>query len=85
MKGVGFNDLSSEWWHFQDDETRNAIGLNAYLDKGVSVEGWKKDEKGWKYRLSDGGYYQNTTVTVEGRSCTFDEAGYLTGGMDEAE
>lgn len=85
MKSVGFNDLSSEWWHFQDDETRNAIGLNTYLDKGVSVEGWKKDDKGWRYRLADGGYYQNTTVTVEGRSCTFDEAGYLTGGTDETE
>lgn len=37
MTGAGFNDLSSEWWHFQDDETRNAISLNVYLEKGVST------------------------------------------------
>ena len=37
MTGAGFNDLSSEWWHFQDDETRNAISLNVYLEKGVSI------------------------------------------------
>lgn len=85
MKGAGFNDLSSEWWHFQDDETRSAIGLNTYLDKGVSVEGWKKDDRGWKYRLADGGYYRNTTAAVEGKNCTFDEAGYVTDGMEEAE
>lgn len=76
MKGVGFNDLISEWWHFQDDETREAIGLDSYLVEGVEITGWKKDDKGWRYRLEDGSYYTDTTVTVEGQECTFDSDGY---------
>ena len=35
MEG-GFNDLVSEWWHFQDDETRKAIGANYSLEEGIS-------------------------------------------------
>lgn len=76
MKEAGFHDLSSEWWHFQDDETRNRIGLNTYLRSGVSAEGWKKDDNGWRYRLEDGSYYRNITVTLENKSCTFDARGY---------
>lgn len=76
MKGAGYNDLSSEWWHFQDDETRNALGLG-YLEKGVSPEGWKKDDLGWKYRLEDGSYYYACTVMIEEKERTFDEDGYL--------
>ncbi len=76
MKGVGFNDLISEWWHFQDDETREAIGLDSYMTEGVEITGWKKDDNGWKYRLEDGSYYTDTTVTVEGQECTFDSDGY---------
>ena len=76
MKGVGYNDLSSEWWHFQDDETRNEIGLNSYLAAGVSVEGWKRDDTGWKYRLKDGSFYADTTVMIDGRERVFDTGGY---------
>lgn len=79
MLAAGFKDLSSEWWHFQDDETREAIQLNSYLDKGVSVEGWKKDDNGWKYRLADGTYYKNTTAEIDGQSVVFDENGYCIG------
>lgn len=39
MKNGGFNGLSSEWWHFQDDDTRNEIGLSSYLEEGVSMDG----------------------------------------------
>ena len=46
MKAVGMNGLSSEWWHFQDDATRKAIGLNSSLEKGVSPEGWTQDDGG---------------------------------------
>ena len=35
MKNAGFHDLTSEWWHFQDDETRSALSLGSYLVKGV--------------------------------------------------
>lgn len=76
MKGAGYNGLSSEWWHFQDDETRNALGLG-YLEKGVSPEGWKKDDLGWKYRLADGSCYYACTVMIEEKERTFDENGYL--------
>lgn len=76
MKGAGYNDLSSEWWHFQDDETRNALKLNGYLAKGVSIEGWKKDDKGWKYQMADGGFCKNGTVTIDGKAYEFDAKGY---------
>ena len=36
MTEGGFNDLSSEWWHFQDDDTRNQLGIRFSLDEGVS-------------------------------------------------
>lgn len=77
MLGAGFRGLTSEWWHFQDDETREALQLNSYLAKGVAVTGWKKDDTGWRYRQEDGSFLKNTTVTVEGESCTFDENGYV--------
>lgn len=77
MKRLGFNGIASEWWHFQDDDTREEIGLNAYLTQGVAVTGWKKDDTGWRYRLADGNYYQSTTAVVEGESCTFDADGYV--------
>lgn len=76
MKGVGFNDLSSEWWHFQDDEIREEIGLDAYLISGVSPVGWKKDDSGWRYRQEDGNYLYNGSVSVEGKTYTFDKEGY---------
>lgn len=77
MLEVGFRGLTSEWWHFQDDETREALQLNSYLAKGVSVEGWKKDDTGWRYRLEDGSYLKNTTEAVEGEMCSFDADGYV--------
>lgn len=77
MKGVGYKGLISEWWHFQDDETRYALNLG-YLEKGVSPEGWKKDDLGWKYRLADGTYCHARTVVIEEQECTFNEEGYLT-------
>lgn len=77
MLGVGFRGLTSEWWHFQDDETREALQLNSYLARGVSVTGWKKDDTGWRYRQEDGSFLKNTAATVEGKRCTFDENGYV--------
>ena len=77
MTEAGFAGLSSEWWHFQDDETRTDIGLNGYLEKGVSIEGWKSDNIGWRYQKADGSFYKAITVEVEGTMCGFDENGYL--------
>lgn len=76
MTGAGFNGLSSEWWHFQDDESRIAYGINSFLWTGVSPEGWRADDGGWKYRRSDGSYYVSTTAAISGVSYTFDESGY---------
>lgn len=76
MKGAGYNGLTSEWWHFQDDETKKAIELKAFLAKGISAEGWKKDDAGWKYRQPDGGFYKNVTVRIDGKERVFDAEGY---------
>lgn len=76
MEGAGYRGIASEWWHFQDDETRNQLQLG-YMEKGVSPEGWKKDALGWRYRLADGSYYCAVTVMIEERVCTFNETGYL--------
>lgn len=76
MKEAGFNDLSSEWWHFQDDETREEIGLNVYLISGVSAAGWKKDDDGWRYRCDDGNYCRNENAMIEGETYTFSQEGY---------
>ncbi len=54
MLGAGFDPLTSEWWHFQDDATRDALGLSVYQEKGVSPEGWRWDAEGWYYRQADG-------------------------------
>lgn len=76
MEGAGYHGISSEWWHFQDDETRNRLQLG-YMEKGVSPEGWKKDARGWRYRLADGSYYYTVTVMIDNKECTFNEGGYL--------
>ena len=78
MKGVGFNGLTSEWWHFQDDETRNELNLGVYLENGVSLKGFKNNNVGWRYQLENGEFLKNTTEEIEGRSYTFDEKGYCT-------
>ena len=31
MKAAGFGGLTSEWWHFQDNETRKNLSLNTYM------------------------------------------------------
>ena len=53
MTGAGYHTLVSEWWHFQDNETRDALGLG-YFQPGVSIEGWKADDNGRRYQNEDG-------------------------------
>ncbi len=76
MTAAGMRGLSSEWWHFQDDETREAIGLTSYLYKGVNAGGWTRDDRGWRYRDPGGRYYRNASVTVDGKRYTLDRDGY---------
>lgn len=75
MEGAGFGGLVSEWWHFQDNEIRNSLVLPA-LWGGVSPEGWKLSDGGWRYRLANGTYAVSCTLTIGGREYTFDAEGY---------
>ena len=55
MVPAGFNMISSEWWHFQDDDSRKKYSP-ARGEAGVSIEGYKADDKGIRYRNADGSY-----------------------------
>lgn len=76
MKDAGFGGLASEWWHFQDNDARSGLELQA-LYEGVSAACWMKDDGGWKYRKADGNYYRSKTVKISGVEYTFDEYGYV--------
>ena len=76
MKSAGFATLSSEWWHFQDDEAKKAYSIPS-VSKGVGLEGWTADDRGWMYRDRNGEYYKNQTLTVDGMAYRFDAYGYL--------
>lgn len=75
MKGAGFGGLTSEWWHFQDNETRQALSLNIYMYNGVSCEGWAADDIGWRYRRADGSFVTGA-AEIAGTSYDFGEDGY---------
>lgn len=77
MKNAGFATLSSEWWHFQDDEAKNTLSLQAVWN-GVTAEGWKWDETGWRYLDKLGVPVREQTLVIEGQEYVFDENGYLT-------
>ena len=76
MFGAGFSGITSEWWHFQDNEIYNK-NLYAPLRNGVCYECWVTDGAGWRYRLNDGRFYANCTQVIGEESYTFDESGYL--------
>ncbi len=76
MLGAGFGGLTSEWWHFQDNDSKAELTLEA-RQKGVSPECWMKDSTGWRYRTAKGTYYKSCTKTINGESYTFDKNGYV--------
>ena len=76
MKDGGYATLFSEWWHFQDNDAHGKYGVGALQD-GISIEGWKKDDTGWRYRLKDGSFYTDTTETIGDNVYTFDQEGYV--------
>jgi len=76
MKSAGFVGLVSEWWHFQDDDTKNALDVPA-LWNGVSPECWMADENGWRYRRESGRFYTNCLASIGGIEYRFDANGYV--------
>ena len=76
MKEAGFAGLVSEWWHFQDNEARTTLKLKP-LWGGVSPEGWKLSDHGWRYRLEDGTYAADCTLTIGETEYSFDANGCL--------
>ena len=76
MSGAGFGHIRSEWWHYQDNEIM-LKNLYKPLKNGVSWECWVADGNGWRYRLGDGSFYANATVTIDEQSYSFDENGYV--------
>lgn len=80
MLDAGFSPLSTEWWHFQDDATRDALSLTTYQEQGISLEGWHKDLTGWYYCQQNGDRIRSQTVTLHGQSYTFDREGYVMEG-----
>ena len=76
MKAAGYGGLTSEWWHFQDNETRDALGLDIYLYYGLSAEGWVADDTGWRYRRADGSFISGGSAEIGGAERSFDEEGY---------
>ena len=76
MSGAGMTCISSEWWHYQDNEIYEKNDYKPLVN-GVSWECWVADQNGWRYRLADGSFYVNCTQTIGEESYTFDEAGYL--------
>ena len=55
MVAAGFNCISSEWWHYQDDENKKKLSP-ARGETGVSIEGYKADDNGIRYRNADGSW-----------------------------
>ena len=76
MVSAGFNVISSEWWHFQDDEINNKLSLPS-VNNGVTAECWMANGYGWRYRYADGGYAVDCTLTIDGVKYTFDSDGYV--------
>ena len=76
MRSSGFNGLSSEWWHFQDDEIYSKLSLPSVYN-GVTAECWMANGYGWRYRYADGGYAIDCTIIIDGKEYTFDSDGYV--------
>lgn len=76
MKGAGWADLISEWWHFQDNEVHKELKPPAVWP-GVTPECWMKDDFGWKYRDKYGVFLASGEFDIGGTVYTFDDAGYV--------
>jgi D-alanyl-D-alanine dipeptidase len=76
MEGAGFGGLTSEWWHYQDNDAKRDLEP-PYMKSGVSPEGWVANDTGWRYRRANGKYYTSCEKTIDGITYRFDENGYV--------
>lgn len=76
MESAGFGGLSSEWWHFQDNDAKNDLNPPS-MKSGVTPEGWVADDNGWRYRKINGKFYKNCEKTIDKVTYVFDENGYV--------
>lgn len=76
MQSAKMSTIISEWWHFQDNNAMNGLGL-PYCKEGVSAKGWIADEKGERYRLTNGAIVKNGMISTDEGIFTLDSDGYL--------
>ncbi len=75
MTGAGLVGISSEWWHFQDNEIRAQLQLPTVWS-GVTPECWMADDHGWRYRRYNGTFFADCTKEIDGETYIFDAYGY---------
>lgn len=77
MESGGLSGMGSEWWHFQDNETRDNL-KPPVLYWGVTMECWVKNSQGWRYRQADCRYVKDCEKTIDKVTYVFDSNGYAT-------
>lgn len=89
--------INGNWYYFTDTgamltDTTTPDGYQvdstgAMVSKaGSNIEaGWRNDDKGWWYQLSNGDYVKNKWKTINGKKYYFDETGYMATGFNTIE
>lgn len=77
MNSADLVGITSEWWHFQDNEIRSQLKLPTVWG-GVSPECWMADDNGWRYRRQNGNFYASCSKDIDGVTYIFDALGYAT-------
>lgn len=78
MTSAGFGDLSTEWWHFQDNDAKNTLSP-VRVQNGFTGACWIHDNIGWRYRTDSGSFYSNGNATIGQKTYHFDASGYIAG------
>ena len=76
MTSAGYGYISSEWWHYQDDQIYNQLSLPS-VNQGVTAECWVTNGYGWRYRDVNGTYAVDCTRTIDGVVYSFNSDGYV--------
>ena len=77
MTSANLVGISSEWWHFQDNEIRAQLKLPTVWS-GVTPECWMADDQGWRYRRYNGTFFADCQKEIDGVVYIFDAYGYAT-------